>query len=227
MLLLTVFLSLPLFANANNMQNVIYVQVQSCKFSFTVPEGWDTIPHSEIAKKLGKDIAVLGLYPNGQEEYFRNEYVIMSFLPTVECLNNMPFEKIVENLEKMNGQKSNMSQSDTIRIAYHGMSSSTNDNRFQIHTSMTIYKDSVKMNCLQNLLLTKFGYVSVAYYEKKQTCRKYSDVMQKIILGVKIHDDYIYIEPQKESVFTPVKIAMSIGIGVLVYLIMVLFDKKK
>ena len=53
MFLLAVFLPLVLFVNAVTTSR-IPVHVQSCKFSVSVPNGWDTIPQDILDQKLGK-----------------------------------------------------------------------------------------------------------------------------------------------------------------------------
>jgi len=226
MFLLAVFLPLVLFANAAETLERIPVQVQSCKFSVAVPEKWDTIPQSALDQKLGKGVAVLGLYPKDQVDPFRERYIILSFMPTVKGLNSLSYDAIFENLKEMN-EKNHMPDTDSLRVVYNGMERFSNDGKFWICTSITVYKDSVNVNCLQNLLLSKFGYINVTYYDKSYITPDYEDVVQKMTQNIDVDDDYLYVEPQKESAFTPGKIAIALGVGILVYLMMVLLDKRK
>jgi len=226
MFLLAVFLPLVLFANAVGTPERIPVQVQSCKFSVTVPEGWDTIPQSALAQKLGKGVAVMGLYPKGKTDYFEEKYMVLSFLPTLNSLNNLPCKAIYDELKGMMKQNS-IPNNDSIHVVYNGMDSLSAGDKFQIQSNTTIYKDSAIVNCQQILLLSRFGYICIAYYDKNEIPSASDTVLQKLIQDIDIDNDYVYVEPHNEPTFTPGKIAIALGIGVLVYLIMTLLDKRK
>ena len=75
-ILLAVFLPLVLYVNAATL-DCIPVQVKSCKFSVPVPESWDTIPQNALEQKLGKGVAILGLYPKEQALFFEEKYIIL------------------------------------------------------------------------------------------------------------------------------------------------------
>lgn len=224
-ILLAVFLPLVLYVNAATL-DCIPVQVKSCKFSIPVPESWDTIPQNALEQKLGKGVAILGLYPKEQALFFEEKYIILSFMPTVKGLNSMSFDTIFDKLKEMN-ERNRMPDTDSLRIIYNGMDRFSKDGKFWIRTSMTVCMDSANVNCVQNLLLSKFGYISVAYYDKSFVTPDFENTIQKMVQGIDVDDDYVYVESHKDSAFTPAKIAIALGVGILVYLIMVLLDKRK
>lgn len=221
-----IILPMILFANAAGVKERIPVQLKSCKFSVTVPEGWDTIPQSALAQKLGEDVAVMGLYPEGKSDYFEEKYMILSFLPTVKSLNNLPFKEIFDEMKGMTKQSS-IPNNHSLRVVYNGIERFSNEGKFWIRTSMAVCKDSASINCLQNLLLSKFGYISVTYYDKNFVASDPENAVQKIVQDIEVDNEYKYDEPQEETAFTPTKIAIAVGVGIFVYLIIVLFDKRK
>lgn len=225
MLLLAIFLPLVLFANAETKSERIPVQVKSCKFLVTVPEGWDTIPHSAFVKKLGEGSVVLALYPKGTE-YFEDKYVLLSFQPTVKSLNEFSFETIVKELKEMN-DKNRKFDSDSIHVIYNGMDTFSNDGKLGVSMSLTVYNDSSSINCLQNLLMSKFGYISITCYNKEQMTSDFEDIVQEIIKGINIDIDYLYIEPQEKSGFTFTNVAIGLGAGILIFLVLMFFENRK
>ena len=83
-------------------QDTIQVLQKSCKYTFVIPEGWDTIPRSVLMQKLPGYSIDAGLYPLQQQEYFKGNYILINFLPTIKTLNGFPFKQIEEDLVKMN-----------------------------------------------------------------------------------------------------------------------------
>ena len=103
-------------------QDTIQVLQKSCKYTFVIPEGWDTIPRSVLMQKLPGYSIDAGLYPLQQQEYFKGNYILINFLPTIKTLNGFPFKQIEEDLVKMN-EKSLLPNTDTLRVTYKGTES--------------------------------------------------------------------------------------------------------
>ena len=61
-------------------QDTIQVLQKSCKYTFVIPEGWDTIPRSVLMQKLPGYSIDAGLYPLQQQEYFLSSTYKCNFL---------------------------------------------------------------------------------------------------------------------------------------------------
>ena len=146
-------------------------------------------------------------------------------MPTAESLNNTYFTNIVSNLEKMN--ESSSLSNDSMHVLIDKMKSNQQNGTYQISTAMTISKDTTTIKCLQCLLLTKFGYIGIMSYDDNIISGKPEIITRTVINSIDIQEDYKYTEPENKSAFTPDKIAIALGIGVLVFIIMTLIDKRK
>lgn len=136
--------------------DVVNIDQQSCKFSVSMPDGWDSIPSSEVRKKLGDMPISLALYPRKQNSYFVGNYVLISVMPTIKPLANFNFKEIVADIEKM-AKETQTKQTDSLRVEQKKIDNYISDSYYHICTDMQICKDSVSITCLQDLLLTKFG----------------------------------------------------------------------
>lgn len=207
--------------------NTVRISERSCRFSITIPLGWDSIPSRALKVKRGKMPVSLALYSKGQSSYFTGNYVIISVLPTIKPLSTYKFKDIVKEVEQMS-KKVPQKQSDTLKVEYGEAKSYVVDGHFHVCTGMKILKDSVEVTCVQDLLLTKFGYISISCYAKGDNAQTQSrNITQLISKSIKVEPDYQYTEPEKPSVFTLRNIGISVGIGLLVFLIITILGKKK
>lgn len=207
--------------------NIVNINQQSFRFSMTIPDGWDSIPSAEIKKKFGDMPIVLALYPKKQDSYFLNNYVLITVMPTVKSLDNYKFNDIVTQVKQM-AKTVQYKQSDTLRIDGETIDSYVFEDGFHVTNNMNIFKDSIVWACVQDLLLTKFGYISIASYSKDRETQLQSNNVAKIISqNIKVDSDYKYVEPKTNSLFTIRNIAISVGVGILVFMIMSFIGKKK
>lgn len=207
-------------------QDTIRVTNKSCKYMLAMPNGWDTIPKSILMEKFPGYSIDAGLYPLQQSDYFKGNYILISFLPTMKTLDRFSFKQIMEDVVKMNKQGF-LPNTDTLKVAYKGTESKTIDGYYHVYTFFSIVKDSVALECIQDLLLTKFGYVSLSGYQKeggKYTLREQLDMMTN---SIQIQQPYKYVEPVPEQHFTLIQVIVSVCIGLLVYVIIIFFSKKK
>ncbi|MBO5641836.1 MAG: hypothetical protein J5900_05315 [Prevotella sp.] len=206
--------------------NTVNIKQKSCKYSITIPEGWDSIPHDTITKKLGNVNIDLALYKKDSSGYFDDCYILIGFAPTTKSLSQYSFKDIVKGLRTLSKQTTS-SLNDTIKVETNEVESSTDNDVYKITTLATILKNNNKVDCLQNLIVTKFGYITVAFYQKGSGSSVSKEVVDKLISQIKIEDDYKYTEPQTESLFSPIKIGITIGIGLLVYFMIIFIDRKR
>ena len=169
-------------------QDTIQVLQKSCKYTFVIPEGWDTIPRS--------------------------------------VLNGFPFKQIEEDLVKMN-EKSLLPNTDTLRVTYKGTESKKLDGYYHVYTLSSIVKDSVALECVQDLLLTKFGYVSLSGYQKEGGKYALSELLDLMTRNIQIQQPYKYVESASKQHITCVQMIVSVCIGLLAYIIIILFSKRK
>lgn len=207
-------------------QDTIQVLQKSCKYTFVIPEGWDTIPRSVLMQKLPGYSIDAGLYPLQQQEYFKGNYILINFLPTIKTLNGFPFKQIEEDLVKMN-EKSLLPNTDTLRVTYKGTESKKLDGYCHVYTLSSIVKDSVALECVQDLLLTKFGYVSLSGYQKEGGKYALSELLDIMTRNIQIQQPYKYVESASKQHITCVQMIVSVCIGLLAYIIIILFSKRK
>lgn len=207
-------------------QDTIQVLQKSCKYTFVIPEGWDTIPRSVLMQKLPGYSIDARLYPLQQQEYFKGNYILINFLPTIKTLNGFPFKQIEEDLVKMN-EKSLLPNTDTLRVTYKGTESKKLDGYYHVYTLSSIVKDSVALECVQDLLLTKFGYVSLSGYQKEGGKYALSELLDLMTRNIQIQQPYKYVESASKQHITCVQMIVSVCIGLLAYIIIILFSKRK
>lgn len=206
--------------------NTVNIKQKSCKYNITIPEGWDSIPHDTITKKLGNVNIDLALYKKDSSGYFNDCYILIGFAPTTKALSQYSFKDIVKGL-KTQSKQTTSSLNDTIKVETNEVESSTDNDVYRIATLTTILKNDNRIDCLQNLIVTKFGYLSVAFYQKGSSTSVSKKVVEKLISQIKIEDDYKYTEPKTGSLFSPIKIGITIGIGLLVYFMIIFIDRKR
>lgn len=167
-----------------------------------------------------------GLYPLQQQEYFKGNYILINFLPTIKTLNGCPFKQIEEDLVKMN-KKNLLPNTDTLRVTYKGTESKKLDGYCHVYTLSSIVKDSVALECVQDLLLTKFGYVSLSGYQKEGGKYALSELLDLMTRNIQIQQPYKYVESASKQHITCVQMIVSVCIGLLAYIIIILFSKRK
>ena len=205
---------------------IIPINNRSCKYTITIPDGWDTIPKSILAQKLGLHPIEIAIYPTQQEEYFEGNYVLINFLPTMKTLNEFSFQKIVEDVT--NTTKQGLSSgTDTLQVTYKGMHSKNENGNYHISTYFSIVKDSVALDCEQNLQLTKFGYISTTNYRKANGTYSLMEMSDLLSNNIEVQQEYKYAEPVPNQHFTVKNIVISVCVGLLVYLVIMFLSKKK
>lgn len=206
--------------------NTVNIRQKSCKYSITIPEGWDSISHDTITKKLGNVNIDVALYNKDSGGYFDDCYILIGFAPTTKALSPYSFKDIVKGL-KTQSKQTTSSVNDTINVETNDVECYIDNDVYRIATLTTILKNDNRIDCLQNLIVTKFGYLSVAFYQKGSSTSVSKKVVEKLISQIKIEDDYKYTEPKTESLFSPIKIGITIGIGLLVYFMIIFIDRKR
>ena len=204
----------------------IPVSLQSCKYVMTIPNGWDTIPQEVLKQKLKQFPVEMAIYPTQQKDYFDGNYVLIGFLPTMNTLNEYPFGKIVENMTNMirNGISS---YADTLQVTYKGIDSKIENENYHIISSFTIVKDSITLECVQDLFLTKFGYISMMSYRKEDGSYTLPEISELLSGSILVQQEYKYIEQASKRGFTGRQIIFSVCIGLFVYAILMFLLKKK
>ena len=202
----------------------IPVILKSCKYTITIPDGWDTIPKNVIVQKIGQYPVEIAIYPNLQEEYFDGNYVLINFLPTMKTLNEFQFKKIVDDV--INTNKQGVIQTDTLQVTYKNTESKIENENYHIYSYSEITKDSLTLDCAQDLYLTKFGYISIISYKKANGIYSQSEVLDSLFDKIQVQQEYKYIEFVPQQRFTIKQIAISVCIGLLVYVVLMFLSKK-
>lgn len=217
---------LALFLCGQIYGTTITIAQHSCQYVFTIPEGWDTIPQSVLSHKMGKTSVNAGLFPVQQKDYFDGNYVLISFLPTISSLNNFNLEKIIADVNEMNKSQV-LTLSDSLSIELLDTKYTSDNGVFNIQTESMVSKDTLCINCLQNLYITKYGYISIYNYKKENGQYCLQDVNDAIVGSLKVLEEYQYKEPMQKEYFTTEQIAISVGLGLLLYMFLVFINKNK
>ena len=93
------------------------------------------------------------------------DYALIGFIPTLQSLNAFTFKQIVADIAKSN-RKSEV-KNDTLQIHFNQMDTKIQDGKYYIYSSYSIVKDTLSIKGWQMLYLTKFGYISVMFYQKE------------------------------------------------------------
>ena len=197
---------------------------KSCKYTITIPDGWDTIPKEVLVQRLGQYPVEIAIYPTQQDGYFEGNYVFINFLPTMKTLNEFQFKKIVEDVTNTN--KQSVIQTDTLKITYKNTESKIENENYHIYSYSVIVKDSITLDCAQDLYLTKFGYISIMSYKKANGIYSLSEMQNLLFDKIQVKQEYKYIEPVPQQRFTIKQIAIAVCVGLLVYVVLMVFSKK-
>ncbi|MEY8587348.1 hypothetical protein [Phocaeicola sartorii] len=217
---------LALFLCGQIYGTTITVAQRSCQYVFTIPEGWDTIPQSTLSSKIGKTSVNAGLFPIQQKAYFDGNYVLISFLPTISSLNNFNLKKIIADVNEMNKSQV-FTLSDSLSIELLDTKCISGNGIFNIQTESMVSKDTLCINCLQSLCVTKYGYISIYSYRKENGQYCLQDVNDAIVGSLKVLEEYQYKEPVQKEYFTIEQIVISVGLGLLLYIFLVFINKNK
>ena len=202
----------------------IEISQSACKYTIDVPEGWDTIPKEVLKTKLGILNMDLGMYPVAQKDYFSGNYVLIGFMPTVSTLNKLTFKQIISDVSKMNSQ--GVINSDTLKVLFDKMIPNEEEGNYHIQNYFSVLKDTLTVKSCNTLYLTKFGYISVVSYQNTEGLILLDDVNNQMSDIIKIQQDYTYSAPIPQGIPFK-KIAISLAIGLLVYVLITYFPKLK
>lgn len=221
----TIIVSMVVSLNVNA-DVTVNINQKSCKYSVIIPEGWDSIPHDTMLSRF-KGISVdIALYRKGSKGYYDDCYVLIDFLPTAKTLSQYPFKDIFTEVKNMNAQAT-LPHNDSLKVKYKGTEAKVVNDTYRIVTSSSVIKNKREAECMQTLLLAKFGYVSIAVYGKEKKISDMQALSDKIIAGIKLENKYEYREPESRNVFTLTNIVITFGIGLIVYIIIAFIDKKR
>jgi len=208
-------------------QKIVPVTKSNYKYVLTIPEGWDTIPKEILNQKLQQHQIDVALYPVQQADYFDGNYVLIGFSPSMRSLNEFQFSKIAEEITTV--IKNEMSvTTDTLQTVYKSTELKVANDNYHIYTNFTIVKDSITIDGLQDMLLTKFGYISMLSYKKPEGIYALQAVANLLSGSIRVEETFKYTEPVVTQRFTLKQIAFTLCIGLLVYvIIMFVFKDKK
>ncbi|GHT21772.1 hypothetical protein FACS189430_02410 [Bacteroidia bacterium] len=196
----------------------ISVSHQACRYELQIPDGWDTIPQKALKEKMKQYSVDWGIYPVSQEGFFSGRYALIGFIPTAGTLNQFTPEQIAGNISKFN-QQSEITN-DSLQLKYENMTVAN----YRVLSYFAIRKNADTLRNCQLMYFSKFGYVSVLYYDKnKPPIKELPDDLSNII---EIQQDYRYAEPAKSGISFK-NILISLLLGVLVYAVIMLFQKRK
>lgn len=199
---------------------------KGCRYAVNIPTGWDTIPNAILKEQFPQLNFDLGMYPVAQEDYFSTQYVLIGFSPTFNALNSFSFSQISDDIQKMSTQ-SNI-DSDTLSVISDSIVPVNNHPNYWVNNYLTIRKDTSMVKSCQTLYLSKFGYITLMAYQKEESSMPVSSIVNIFTSTdiIQVEDDYKYFPPQKKSF--PVKyLLISLGIGIIVYVLIAFFSKKR
>jgi hypothetical protein len=206
----------------------IPVSVPSCKYNICVPEGWDTIPHDTLKGKLPqfnfKEMVITAIYPVAQTEYFRGNYALISFMPTINNLNKFSFKQLLSDIEKTN--QSGQIKSDTLQVTFDSINSLVYGNKHVVNSYFSMAKDSLFIENCQTFYPTKFGYITVLSYKKEGDHIPMGEMLHQLSDLIQIEDEYQYVPFQKRGISIR-HIIISLCAGLFVYSVIAYFPKLK
>lgn len=199
---------------------------KGCRYTVNIPAGWDTIPNIILKEKFPQLNLDAGMYPMSQKDFFSEQYVLIGFSPTINTLNAFSFEQVADDIRKMSAQTT--LNSDTLSVISDSIVPVNNHPEYWVNNYLTIRKDSSLLKSCQTLYLSKFGYITLMAYQKKEAPLPVSSITDIFTSTdiLQVEGSYKYIPPQKKSF--PVKyLFISLGIGVIVYIFIAFFSKKR
>lgn len=206
----------------------VEVSLPGCRFTVVIPAGWDTIPGDTLKKIVPQLNPALAMYPANQKGYFAGNYVLTGFTPVLQPLNAYPFNRIVSDIKKKNKQTESVWSNDTIATRLDSIVPVQQNGSYRINHFFTLRKDSVCLKGCQSLYLSKFGYVTCLFYQKGNDAFPVTSLLSDFSASgvIRISGEYAYIPPQKKGI-SLLNILYSLGIGVIVYGLIVFFSKRK
>jgi hypothetical protein len=205
---------------------IIPVNHTSCNYTVNIPDGWDTIPNSILKEKLGSSPfnIDIGIYPVTQTDYFSGNYSLISFFPTVNMLNRFEFNQIVEDIAKMNN--SSTIHNDTLHVDFENIEPVIHNNNYYVNSYFLIVNNDKSLKNCQTLYLAKFGYVSVISYEKEGAI-PIKEILEQLSDMIQINPEYKYSFIEEKKGLTFKHVLISLGIGLIVYISIMFFQKLK
>lgn len=199
----------------------IRVEQTNCKFTISIPSGW-TVFKDTLANTNGVNGRVLFASPliEGAENQ-PDDYVMISFIPTIKTLNRLSFNQIRRSLKK---QYNKQIVTDSIRVTFQG-EEAVSFPTSHVSVSLLIERPSRVLECTQVLYPTVLGYISMTFYcAKTKECVSMSDMLDSFENALSIDEEYLYKEAKNKVVFNGL---ISLLIGLMVYVFVSIALKKK
>lgn len=196
----------------------------ACKYDVTIPEGWDTIPQAILKEKITQYSIDSGIYPIDQEDYFKGNYVLFVFTPSLKSLSSFSFNEIVQEIAAQNEHSE--IENDTLKVTLVNFYPEIKDSTYSIHSHFQIRHNADLLRNAQMLRLTKFGYVSVLAYTTPAGLLLPDEIVTLLSDAISVQPDYIYSEPEKRGL-NRTHILISLAVGILVYVLIAGFSKLK
>lgn len=210
--------------NTHASAHEIAIANQSSRYTINISTDWDTIPSSVLREKFPQLMLDAGIYPTQQESYFSDKYVLIGFVPTMNCLNDYSPEQISNSIRQTNSQ--NNFASDTLSLSTDSIVERTDKNYHWTDVYLTIKKDTTLLHSCQSMLATKFGYITLLAYQKstnESVAADYTDTLLKEGI-ITVSDDYKYEQPA-EGRFSFVHLFLSVCIGAFVFIVITIIPK--
>lgn len=215
-----------LFFNASVAENkVIQIKNNGCRYKLTVLPEWDTIPKDTLREKLPQLNLDLGIYLKNQKDYFNKTYFLIGFAPSLKTLDNFSFAEISKDIENMFVKKGNVKNNMASNVKIDSIVPSFNEKKYWINCYLGIRKDSTVLKSCQTYIVSKFGYIVLMGYTKDNKVSFKNMVQQELVENINVDSEYQYdyVRPNKISYL---HILFSIGIGIIVYFLIVFFSKR-
>jgi hypothetical protein len=202
----------------------IKVTGKSYNYTVLIPKNWGVIPNDTLIKKFGKGTFDIGLYNLKNKNYFDGEFVQYIYLPTLNTLNQFPFEAITRDVKNSFDAEKNLQKKEDTHLVTHNFRA--NKEKFMFFIDGKIKSNKKDRICHQNVLLTKFGFLKIFYYDALGNSthnNAYDDVFTKVSFPAQ----YKYAEPALKPNNYIWNIAIALTFGLVVYFGILYFSKIK
>lgn len=197
-----------------------------CNFTITVPIGWDTIPHNALVAKVGPSPnTAIALY-NKSQDYFSSYYVYISFQSTKTSLSTLSFEDIFSEVDK-SIENSPRNIGDSLTISNVRTTSNIHNQSYHILTEMLMENDTSKVESLQDLYLTKYGFININCYKKHGCDVELAEIDSIISTNIIISDEYAYAPPVSNRSIHWSDMFISLAIGAIAYFLIWIYERRK
>lgn len=192
----------------------IEVKRQLCHYRIDIPSSWDTIPQILLEEKIKAHPIDIALYPKNQYGYFSGNYVLINFFSTDKPLINYRLDQIQKEIKSMD---SKLNKENHMEPIFLGKLQIDTTGLPQILNAFKIHDNSMLLQSLQILNISKYGYVSIVAYQKEESLLSIYNLEKLFNHSVSIESEYQYNEPAK-STLAYWHLILSLGIGIIVYL---------